>query len=105
MLHLLTTKNTTGPTMRHRRRGVTTVEFALVLPILFTFFIGMIEFTRLSNLRHAADNAAYEAARCVVVPGATTAEAVAWGNDLLARAGFYECYNRRYACDHSRIDL
>ncbi len=49
--------------------------------------IGLIEFARLSTMRHAADNAAYEAARHVIVPGATVDEAIAQANDLLARAG------------------
>jgi len=69
------------------RSGVTTVEFAMTLPILITVFVGMIEFTRLSNMRHAADNASYAAARMVMVPGANAAEAVAEANDLLARVG------------------
>lgn len=54
--------------------GATTVKLSLVLPILFAMLIGMIEFTRLSNMRHAADDAAYEAARAVVVPRANTAD-------------------------------
>lgn len=70
-----------------RRRGATAVEFALTLPLLLLLVIGLIEFARLHNLRHAADNAAYEAARHVIVPGASVAEAVAHGNDLLARSG------------------
>jgi hypothetical protein len=69
------------------RRGVTVVEFALTFPLLILLVVGLIEFARLSTLRHAADNAAYEAARHVIVPGANVAEAVAEANDLLARAG------------------
>src|SRR5262245_12786424 len=69
------------------RRGVTVVEFALTFPLLLLLVIGLIEFARLSTMRHAADNAAYEAARHIIVPGANVAEAVAQGNELLARAG------------------
>lgn len=72
---------------RAARRGVTVVEFALTFPLLILLVVGLIEFARLSTLRHAADNAAYEAARHVIVPGANVAEAVAQANDLLARAG------------------
>jgi hypothetical protein len=36
--------------------------------------MGMIEFSRLNIIRHAADNASYEAARVGVVPGATVAD-------------------------------
>lgn len=38
-------------------------------------------------LRHTADNAAYEAARCAMVPGATAAEATAKANALLKSIG------------------
>ncbi len=73
--------------LHSRRRGVTVVEFALTFPLLMLLVIGLIEFARISTLHHAADNAAYEAARHVIVPGASVAEAVAEANDLLARAG------------------
>jgi hypothetical protein len=72
---------------RTPRRGVTVVEFALTFPLLLVLVIGLIEFARLSTMRHAADNAAYEAARHVIVPGANVGEAVAQAQDLLARAG------------------
>jgi|GEM_PF-6182723 len=39
-------------------------------------------------MRHAADSAAYEAARAVIIPGAKSADATSLANDLLARAGF-----------------
>jgi hypothetical protein len=80
-------KNQKPRRQRAVRRGVTVVEFALTLPLLLMLVIGLIEFARLSTLRHAADNAAYEAARHVIVPGANVAEAVSEANDLLARAG------------------
>jgi TadE-like protein len=73
--------------LQGRRRGVTVVEFAMTFPLLIVLLVGLIEFVRLHNLRHAADNAAYEAARNVIVPGATVAEGVAQANDLLSRAG------------------
>lgn len=69
------------------RRGATTVEFAITLPIVFLFFMASIEFARGAILRHAVDNAAYEACRNVIVPGATTAEAVAAANKVLVPLG------------------
>lgn len=69
------------------RRGVTIVEFALAFPLLMLIVVGMIEFVRMGTLRHAADNASYEAARHIIVPGASQAEGIAKANDLLARAG------------------
>lgn len=78
---------TTRNRNRTPRRGVTLVEFAFAFPILLTIVFGMVEFVRMHNIRHAADNASYEAARHVIVPGASKAEAVDKANDLLARAG------------------
>ena len=69
------------------RRGVTTVEFALAFPLLLVMLFGMLEVLRMSNLRHTADNAAYEAARNVIVPGASAADAKTKANDLLKRTG------------------
>lgn len=69
------------------RRGVTTVEFALTLPLLLAIVFGIIEFVRLSHLRHSADAVAYETARYVAVPGANVGEAQTFAKDLLARAG------------------
>lgn len=72
---------------RPDRRGVTLIEFALAFPILMIFTIGMIEFVRMHMLYHAADNAAYEAARHVIVPGAKESEAVARAEDLIETVG------------------
>jgi Flp pilus assembly protein TadG len=47
-----------------------TVEFALVVPLFFLFAFASFEFSRLNFVRHAVDNAAYEAARVGIVPGA-----------------------------------
>ncbi len=62
---------------RQNRRGATLVEFAIVAPVFFLLLLGSFEFSRLNVIRHTADNAAYEAARIAMVPGATAAEAVA----------------------------
>lgn len=64
--------------IRHRRlrrhadrRGAMLVEFAITVPILFLLIFASVEFCRVNVIRHTADNAAYEAARRGVVPGAT----------------------------------
>ncbi len=57
-----------------RRRGVTAVEFALTAPVLFLLIMTSVEFARMNTIRHTADNAAYEAARRGVVPGATAVD-------------------------------
>lgn len=69
------------------RQGATIVEFALVLPLFFLFLFAAFEFGWMNVLRHTADNAAYEAARCAMVPGATAAEATAKANALLKSIG------------------
>ena len=69
------------------RTGATMVEFALGAPIFFLLLLASFEFARLNVIRHTADNAAYEAARIAMVPGATAAEAVAEANRILNIVG------------------
>ncbi|MFN9911010.1 MAG: TadE/TadG family type IV pilus assembly protein, partial [Pirellulaceae bacterium] len=70
-----------------RRLGAVTIEMAFVLPLVFLLFLGGIEMARLQMIRHLADNAAYEAARNVMVPGASVAEAEKVANDIMKVAG------------------
>lgn len=58
-----------------RRDGVTIVEFAIVANILFLMIFTCIEFARVNMIRNLAQDSAYFAARAVMVPGATRAEA------------------------------
>lgn len=57
------------------RRGAVVVEFAIIAPVFFLIIFAMFEFSRMQVMRHTADNAAYEAARVAMVPGATAADA------------------------------
>jgi Flp pilus assembly protein TadG len=75
------------PSERRHRRGAAAVEFALTAPIFFTFLLAAFEFGWLNVIRHTADNAAYEAARTAMVPGATAAEARQKANSLLRIVG------------------
>lgn len=59
------------------RRGATTVEFALVCPFFILIVFGLIEFSRVSIVRHSVDNAAYEAARVGIIPGANETDVAA----------------------------
>ncbi len=62
---------------RHRRknrRGASAVEFAFVAPALFFLTWTAFEFLRVSMLQNIADVATYEAARAIMVPGATIQE-------------------------------
>lgn len=54
-----------------KRRGATMVEFVVVVPIFFMLLMVAMEFAVLGTIRSTADNAAYEAARKLVIPGAT----------------------------------
>ena len=69
------------------RAGTQMVELALVLPIFFVLIFAGVEFFRLSMLRQYAENVSYEAARNVIVPGATASEAKAAADKMLANMG------------------
>lgn len=62
-----------------RRKGVLTVEFAIVAPLIFLLFLGGLELTALNFARQTAGNASYEAARKLIIPGGTVAQARAEG--------------------------
>ena len=70
-----------------QRRGVTAVEFALTVPVLFLFLFATYELARANMMQHTAEAACYEAARVAIVPGATNEEAVAAAESVLATAG------------------
>ena len=61
------------------RSGVALVEFAVVAPLIFLLFLGGLELTALNFARQTAGNASYEAARKMIVPGGTAAQASAEG--------------------------
>ena len=84
--------STTGRYLASNRRrdpriGAVAVEFAITAPIFFLFLLAAFEFGWLNVMRHTADNAAYEAARTAIVPGATAAEATAKANSILNVVG------------------
>jgi Flp pilus assembly protein TadG len=72
---------------RHVRKGATAVEFAFMVPIIFTMFIGSIEITRLNFIRNTVSNACYEGARKAVAPGSTNAEAQTEARRLIDTLG------------------
>ena len=69
------------------RRGAAAVEFAMTAPILFMVLFAALELGRMSMLRQTVSNAAYEAVRTCIVPGATNAEGVAAARGVLASVG------------------
>lgn len=63
------------------------VEFSLVVPVFLMILFAGFEFSRICLVRNAAHNAAYQAARRVMVPGATVADAQAEATRLLSIFG------------------
>lgn len=66
------------------RRGVTTVEFALVLPLALFITFGLIEFSRVNMIRNTMQNAAYEGARAAIIRGGTANKAKRAAKNILA---------------------
>src|SRR5210317_459873 len=73
--------------VRSCRRGATVVEFAVVAPVFFILLFGGIEFAILSTIRATSHNAAYEAARKLVIPGADPAVGIAEAERIMGVIG------------------
>jgi len=69
------------------RRGVAISEFAIVAPLFFLFMFAGIEFATVNTIRSTAHNAAYEACRTIVIPGASPATATTHASQLLSVVG------------------
>ncbi len=67
-----------------RRWGAAAVEFAIIANIFFIMILACMEFARLNMVRNLAQDAAYYAARHVIVPGAISAEAVAEADRIMS---------------------
>lgn len=72
---------------RPARKGAVTVEMAIAVPILFLMVFAALEFCGMNVMRHSVDNAAYEAARRGIVPGATVADVEATADLIMTAAG------------------
>ena len=70
-----------------KRLGAAAVEFALTAPILFMLLFAALEFGRVNMIRETVSNAAYEAARTCIVPGATNAEGVDAADRIIRSIG------------------
>jgi Flp pilus assembly protein TadG len=60
--------------LRRRRRGVSTVEFALIAPIFFLLVLGFIEVGRGLMIQHLMTNAARQGCRVAVIEGKANAD-------------------------------
>ncbi len=59
------------------------VEFAIVANVMFVMVLTCMEFARMNMVRNLCQDAAYFAARSVIVPGATEAEGIAEANRIM----------------------
>jgi Flp pilus assembly protein TadG len=80
-MNMMNVRNKTrfSPRVGTSRRGALTVEFAIAAPLIFLLFLGGLELTALNFARQTAGNASYEAARRLIIPGGTVAQAQAEG--------------------------
>jgi Flp pilus assembly protein TadG len=80
-MNMMNVRNKTllSPRVSTSRRGALTVEFAIAAPLIFLLFLGGLELTALNFARQTAGNASYEAARRLIIPGGTIAQAQAEG--------------------------
>jgi Flp pilus assembly protein TadG len=69
------------------RDGATAVEFAITAPILFLFLFAALEFGRYNMIQQTANNAAFEAARACIVPGAAASNGQTAGLNVLKAVG------------------
>ena len=72
---------------RQNRTGDTAVEFAMISPVFFLMLFACFEFGKISMVEAFAENAAFKAARHVVVLGATVEESFQEAVDTLAIVG------------------
>lgn len=80
----------TPPGFLRSRRGVAAVEAAVALPVLVALVFGSIELANGIFLKQTLTVAAYEGARAVTRPGATSAEAKAAIDEILRARGVTE---------------
>ncbi len=63
------------------------VEFAVVAPVFFLLLFAGIEFAVLGTIRSTANNAAYEGARKLVIPGAVASDGITEANRIMGIVG------------------
>jgi Flp pilus assembly protein TadG len=70
-----------------RRKGAVAVEFAFTAPLVFLFLFAALEFGRYNMIVQTATNAAFEAARHCIVPGAAASDGQTAGMGVLNAVG------------------
>ena len=69
---------------RKDREGATAVEFAIVANVMFVMVMTCMEFARLNMVRNLAQDAAYFAARKIIVFGADESEAITEADRIMS---------------------
>lgn len=69
------------------RDGAVTVEFAFTAPLVFLILFAALEFGRYNMIMQTATNAAFEAARHCIVPGAAASDGQTAGMSVLNAVG------------------
>ena len=64
-------------------RGVTAVEMAFIIPIIFLFLLAAADFARANMIRNTLENAAFAGARRGMLPGADQFEIAAESQKIL----------------------
>ncbi len=70
--------------MKHRRRAVAAVEFAMIAPLMILFTFALVEIGRFMLVKETATHASREGARVAVRPMATVDQVVTRVNEELA---------------------
>jgi Flp pilus assembly protein TadG len=70
----------------YRRRGATTVEFAICFPVMLAIVFGTIEFARIMQVQHTIRLAAFEGARAGIALDASTADVQSAAQTILTAA-------------------
>ncbi|MEZ6116233.1 MAG: TadE/TadG family type IV pilus assembly protein [Pirellulaceae bacterium] len=91
--------------MRQKQRGVVTVEFALVLPLVLIIFVSAIEVTHLNFVRQVASQTAYDTARRLIVPGADVAAAEQAGQDHMANIALSQSVTVNAVIQNGEVDV
>ena len=73
-----------------KRRGVATVEFAVILPIMVLILLGTIECTSMIFLQQSLEIVCYETVRAASRPQVLTADAQLRADELVADRGLVD---------------
>ena len=71
-------------------RGASSIETALILPVMLALMFGIIEFSRFFWIQHTVSAAAAEGARLAILNEPTDTEVYAWIDQIVMDGGVYD---------------